>query len=130
MNFSWKAGYAKDYYSYSDNIRRNGYYSMGISGGYGPLSSWIYYTDRDIKGYTPYAYDSYSSEKPLDLGFRWQATRMDALSLAWSIDTVNGKLNHRYWTYYRDMHSFYAWIRYDDIEKETRFMIMPKDFKF
>lgn len=130
MNFSWKAGYAKDYYSYSDNIRRNGYYSIGISGGYGPLSSWIYYTDRDIKGYTPYAYDSYSSEKPLDLGFRWQATRMDALSLAWSIDTVNGKLNHRYWTYYRDMHSFYAWIRYDDIEKETRFMIMPKDFKF
>ncbi len=130
MNFSWKAGYAKDYYSYSNNIRRNGYYSIGISGGYGPLSSWIYYTDRDIKGYTPYAYDDYSSEKPLDLGFRWQATRMDALSLAWSIDTVNGKLNHRYWTYYRDMHSFYAWIRYDDIKKETRFMIMPKDFKF
>lgn len=130
MNFSWKAGYAKDYYSYSNNIRRNGYYSMGLSGGYGILSSWIYYTDRDIKGYTPYTYDSYSSEKPLDVGFRLQATRMDAFSLAWSIDTVNGRLNHRYWTYYRDMHSFYAWIRYDDIEKETRFMFMPKDFRF
>lgn len=130
MNFSWKAGYAKDYYSYSNNIRRNSYYSLGLSGGYGPLASWIYYTDRDLKGYTPYYYDSYSSEKPLSLGFRWQATRMDAFSLAWTIDTVDGHLDHRYWTYYRDMHSFYAWIRYDDIEKETRFMIMPKDFKF
>ena len=94
------------------------------------MASWIYYTDRDLKGYTPYYYDSYSSEKPLSLGFRWQATRMDAFSLAWTIDTVNGRLDHRYWTYYRDMNSFYAWIRYDDIEKETRFMIMPKDFKF
>lgn len=130
MNFSWKAGYAKDYYSARNNIRRNGYYSLGLSGGYGPLAGWIYYTDRDIKGFTPYYYDSYSSEKPVDTGFRWQITPRDAVSLAWSIDTVNGILNHRYWTYYRDLHSFYAWIRYDDIEKETRFMIMPKDFKF
>ena len=130
MNFSWKAGYAKDYYGYSHNIRRNGYYSLGLSGGYGPLAGWAYYTDRDIKGYTPYNYDTYSSEKPVDMGFRWQVTPRDAVSLAWSIDTVNGILNHRYWTYYRDLHSFYAWIRYDDIEKETRFMIMPKDFKF
>lgn len=130
MNFSWKAGYAKDYYGYSHNIRRNGYYSLGLSGGYGPLAGWVYYTDRDIKGYTPYNYDTYSSEKPVDAGFRWQVTPRDAVSLAWSIDTVNGILNHRYWTYYRDLHSFYAWIRYDDIEKQTRFMIMPKDFKF
>ena len=130
MNFSWKAGYAKDYYGYSHNIRRNGYYSLGLSGGYGPLAGWVYYTDRDIKGYTPYNYDTYSSAKPVDAGFRWQVMPRDAVSLAWSIDTVNGILNHRYWTYYRDLHSFYAWIRYDDIEKQTRFMIMPKDFKF
>ncbi len=130
MNFSWKAGFARDYYGYNDSIRTNRYYSLGLSGGYGPISSWVYYTDRDLKGRTPYYYDSYSSDKPLDVGFRWQLTRMDAVSLAWSIDTKNGLLNHRYWTYYRDMHSFYAWIRYDDIEKETKFMIMPKDFKF
>ena len=119
MNFGWKAGYAKDYYGYSNNIRRNSYYSMGLSGHYKIFDGWIGYTDRDLKGYTPYYYDSYSSEKP-----------GDAFSLSWSVDTVNGILNHRYWTYYRDMHSFYAWIRYDDIEKETKFMIMPKDFKF
>ena len=130
MNFGWKAGYAKDYYGYIDNIRRNGYYSLGLSGGYGPISAWVGYTDRDIKGYTPYRYDSYSSEKPANLGFRWQATHNDAFSLSWTIDTVDGHLDHRYWTYYRDMHSFYAWIRYDDIEKETKFMLMPKDFKF
>lgn len=130
MNFSWSAGYAKDYYSYSDNIRRNSYYSLGLSGGYGPLAGWVYYTDRDLKGYTPYYYDTYSTDKPLSFGFRWQATKMDAFSLAWTIDTKDGRLDHRYWTYYRDLHSFYAWIRYDDIEKETRFMIMPKDFKF
>lgn len=130
MNFGWKAGYAKDYYGYSNNIRRNSYYSMGLSGHYKIFDGWIGYTDRDLKGYTPYYYDSYSSEKPVDAGFRIQATSMDAFSLSWSVDTVNGILNHRYWTYYRDMHSFYAWIRYDDIEKETKFMIMPKDFKF
>ena len=141
VNFSWKAGYAKDYYSFDDyfwykghreksNVRRNGYYSLGLSGGYGPIRAWVNYTDRDIKGYTRYRYDSYSSEKPLGLGFRWQATHMDAFSLSWTIDTVDGHLDHRYWTYYRDMHSFYAWIRYDDIEHETKFMIMPKDFKF
>ena len=90
MNFGWKAGYAKDYYGYSNNIRRNSYYSMGLSGHYKIFDGWIGYTDRDLKGI----------------------------------------MNHRYWTYYRDMHSFYAWIRYDDIEKETKFMIMPKDFKF
>lgn len=141
MNFSWRAGYQKDYYSYDkpiryrgrwidDNIRRNGYYTLGLSGGYGPIRAWVNYTDRDIKGRTFYRYDSYSSEKPLTLGVRLQPTHNDAFTLAWTIDTVDGHLDHRYWTYYRDMHSFYAWIRYDDIEKETTFMLMPKDFKF
>lgn len=142
MNFGWRAGYRKDYYSFDDyryrgrryplddNIRRIGYYSLGLSGGYGPIQAWVSYTDRDTKGFTRYRYDSYSSEKPAYLGFRWQATHNDAFSLSWTIDTVDGRLDHRYWTYYRDMHSFYAWIRYDDIEKETKFMLMPKDFKF
>ena len=131
MNFSWRAGYAKDYYSYhGGNIRENTYYSVGLSGHYRSVDAWIHYTNRELDGYTPYRYDSYTSDKPVDLGFRVQPTHNDAFSLAWTIDVSNGQLNHRYWTYYRDMHSFYAWIRYDDIDKETRFMLMPKDFKF
>lgn len=39
MNFGWKAGYAKDYYGYSNNIRRNSYYSMGLSGHYKILTA-------------------------------------------------------------------------------------------
>ena len=131
MRFSWRAGYMKDYYSYNGGIiRKNTYYSLGLSGGYRSVQSWIYYTDREINGITPYDYDSYTSDKPLDFGVRVQPTKNDAFSLAWTVDTKYGRLNHRYWTYYRDMHSFYAWIRYDDIEKETQFMLMPKDFRF
>lgn len=131
MRFSWRAGYMRDYYSYNGgNIRKNTYYSLGLSGGYRSVQSWIYYTDREINGFTPYRYDSYTSDKPLDFGVRVQPTKNDAFSLAWTVDTKYGRLNHRYWTYYRDMHSFYAWIRYDDIEKATQFMLMPKDFRF
>lgn len=131
MRFSWRAGYMRDYYSYNGgNIRKNTYYSMGLSGGYRSVQGWIYYTDREINGLTPYRYDSYTSDKPLDFGVRVQPTKNDAFSLAWTVDTKYGRLNHRYWTYYRDLHSFYAWIRYDDIERETQFMLMPKDFRF
>lgn len=131
MRFSWRAGYMRDYYSYNGgNIRKNTYYSMGLSGGYRSVQGWVYYTDREINGLTPYRYDSYTSDKPLDFGVRVQPTKNDAFSLAWTVDTKYGRLNHRYWTYYRDLHSFYAWIRYDDIERETQFMLMPKDFRF
>ena len=131
MRFSWRAGYMRDYYSYKGgNIRKNTYYSMGLSGGYRSVQGWIYYTDREINGVTPYRYDSYTSDKPLDFGVRVQPTKNDAFSLAWTVDTKYGRLNHRYWTYYRDLHSFYAWIRYDDVERETQFMLMPKDFRF
>ncbi len=130
MHFNWRVGYAKDYYSATDTIRSIGYYGIGLSGKYRSVSSWISYTNRNINGESPYRYDTYSSDKPLDVGFRVQATRLDAFSLAWSIDTKDGTLKHRYWTYYRDLHSFYAWLRYDDVERETQFMITPKDFKF
>lgn len=131
MRFSWRAGYMRDYYSYNGgNIRKNTYYSMGLSGGYRSVQGWIRYTDRELDGFTPYRYDSYTSDKPLDFGVRVQPTKNDAFSLAWTVDTKYGRLNHRYWTYYRDLHSFYAWIRYDDIERETQFMLMPKDFRF
>lgn len=134
LQFNWKAGYAKDYYGYKmpdgSHIRRNGYYQLGLSGHYWKSRAWIYYTDRDLKGKTPYYYDTYSSDKPLDLGFYQQLTHNDAFSLAWEVDTADGRLTHRYWTYYRDMHSAFAWIRYDDVEHSTRFMIQPKDFRF
>ncbi len=131
MRFSWRAGFMKDYYSYRNgNIRENTYYSLGVTGRYRSFNGWVRYTNRELDGYTPYLYDSYSSDKPVDMGFRIQPTHNDAFSLAWTVDTANGRLKHRYWTYYRDMHSFYAWIRYDDVEKETEFMLMPKDFKF
>lgn len=131
MNFSWRAGFARDYYGYDGgNVRENTYYSVGLNGHYRSFDGWISYTNREFTGYTPYLYDSYSSDKPINVGFRIQPTHNDAFSIAWEVDTANGRLTHRYWTYYRDMHSFYAWIRYDDIEKQTKFMLMPKDFKF
>ena len=130
MDFNWRAGFAKDYYGANDTVRRNYYYGVGLSGQYRSVSSWLNYTDRSLRGRTPYLYDTYSSDKPLNFGVKVQATPLDAFSLAWTIDTKNGLLQHRYWTYYRDLHSFYAWLRYDDIEKETQFMVMPKDFRF
>lgn len=134
MSFGWKAGYAKDYYGYKlddgSHIRQNSYYQVGLSGHYGSANAWIYYTNRDLKGETPYEYDTYSSDKPLDFGVYSQITPHDALSLAWEIDTADGRITHRYWTYYRDMHSAYAWIRYDSVDGDFRFMIQPKDFRF
>ena len=66
----------------------------------------------------------------IDIGFRLELTPKDAVSVSWTIDAKNGNVDHRYYTYYRDMHSFYGWIRYDTVEKKTTFMIMPKDFRF
>ncbi len=131
LKFSWRAGFEKDFYSYKNGyIRENTYYNVGLTGHYRSFDGWVRYTDHEFDGRTPYLYDSYSSNKPVDLGFRIQATHNDAFSLAWEIDTANGRLKHRYWTYYRDMHSFYAWIRYDDVDQEAKFMVMPKDFRF
>lgn len=130
INFSWNLGFAKDYYGYDNSSRSNFYYSLALDSRYKSWASWIRFTDRDFRGDTPYLYDSYTSNKPLDFGIYKQLTKNDAVSLAWTIDVDNGDINHRYYTYYRDMHSFYAWIRYDSVEGETRFMVTPKDFKF
>ncbi len=131
LQFSWRAGFAKDFYGYNGGmIRQNTYYSLGLTGHYRAFDGWVRYTNREFDGHTPYLYDSYTSDKPINVGFRIQPTHNDAFSLAWEVDTSDGRLKHRYWTYYRDMHSFYAWIRYDDVEKQTKFMLMPKDFKF
>ena len=110
--------------------RTSSYYSLGLYGKYRAVSAWANYTDRHFDGYSPYVYDTYSMESPLDTGFSIQLTPKDAVSVSWSVDTVNGNLRHRYYTYYRDMHSFYGWIKYDRIMGDVRIMISPKDFKF
>lgn len=130
LRFNWRLGYLRDYYGYNDSIRSNRYYSLGLRGSYGIISSWINYTDNNQSGRTPYHFDTYDMDKPVNTGFRVQLTSKDAVSVSWSVDTIDGELEHRYFTYYRDMHSFYGWIRYDNVEKETDFMIMPKDFRF
>lgn len=130
LTFDWRAGFRKDYYGYNDAIRRNQYYSVGLTGNYGIWRSWIRYTDNDLKGKTPYHYDTYDMDKPLTVGARVQLTKLDALSVSYSIDTIDGHLEHRDYTYYRDMHSFYGWITYRDIDDEWKVMIQPKDFSF
>lgn len=130
LRLNWRLGYLRDYYGYNDTIRRNRYYSLGLSGSYGIFRSWINYTDNNQEGRTPYHFDTYDMDKPVNTGIRVQLTPLDAISISYSIDTIDGELEHRYFTYYRDMHSFSGWIRYDNVEKETEFMIMPKDFRF
>lgn len=130
LSFNWRLGYLRDYYGYQNLIRSNRYYSVGLSGGYGIVRSWIWYTDNDQKGYTPYSFDTYDMNKPVSTGARIQLTRLDAIGVSYDIDTQNGRLKHRDFTYYRDMHSFYGWITYRDIDKETQIMIQPKDFSF
>lgn len=144
LTFTWKAGVAKDYYGYTykgererykklfdgNEIRENKYYSVGLRGKYRAVTAWINYMNRAVTGDTPYRYDEFSTTKPINTGFRLELTPKDAISIAWTIDAEDGGMDHRYYTYYRDMHSFYGWIRYDTVEKKTTFMVMPKDFKF
>lgn len=130
LSFNWGIGYLKDYYGYNDAVRRNQYYSVGLSGNYGRFSSWVSYTNNDEKGKTPYSFDTYDMTKPLVAGGRIQLTPLDAIGVSYSIDTVNGRLEHRDYTYYRDLHSFYGWVRYRDIDGDFEVMIQPKDFSF
>lgn len=130
LSFQWRLGYLRDYYGYNNLIRSNRYYSVGLSGGYGIVHSWINYTDNDQDGYTPYSFDTYDMDKPVNTGMRLRLTRLDSIGVSYSIDTQNGHLEHRDFTYYRDMHSFYGWITYRDIDRETQIMIQPKDFSF
>lgn len=86
LTFNWRAGIAKDYYGYQNEIRENKYYSVGLMGGYRAVSGWINYTNRAITGYTPYLYDTFSTTKPIDIGFRLELTPKDAVSVSWTID--------------------------------------------
>lgn len=86
LTFNWRTGIAKDYYGYQNEIRENKYYSVGLMGGYRAVSGWINYTNRAITGYTPYLYDTFSTTKPIDIGFRLELTPKDAVSVSWTID--------------------------------------------
>ncbi len=130
LAFNFGIGHIRDYYGYRDLIRKNSYYYLGLSGQYGIWSAWAYYRNNNQIGYTPYSFDTYDMTKPVSLGTRVQVTRLDAFSVSYSIDTVNGILKHRDYTYYRDLHSFTAWVQYRSIDKEWRVMIQPKDFSF
>lgn len=141
LTFNWRIGHARDYYDYTaykgnhlletkNTTRTSSYYSLGLQGKYQAVSAWVNYTDRHFDGYSPYVYDTYSMESPIDIGFSLQLTPRDTVSISWSVDTANGNLRHRYYTYYRDMHSFYGWIKYDQIIGDVQIMISPKDFKF
>lgn len=141
LTFRWRVGHARDYYDYTaykgnhlletkNTTRTSSYYSLGLQGKYQAVSAWVNYTDRHFDGYSPYVYDTYSMESPIDIGFSLQLTPRDTVSISWSVDTANGNLRHRYYTYYRDMHSFYGWIKYDQIIGDVQIMISPKDFKF
>ncbi len=123
-------GYKHDYYGYRNRFRKNAYYTVGLSGNYGIFSTWVNYTNNNQVGYTPYAFDTYDMTKPVSTGFRVQLTPRDAFSVNYSIDTVNGVLCHRDYTYYRDMHSFTGWVQYRSVDKEWNVMIQPKDFTF
>lgn len=141
LTFNWRIGHARDYYDYTsykgnhlletkNTTRTSTYYSLGLEGKYRSFGAWIDYTERNLKGSSPYLYDTYSMENPVNTGFRMELTPRDAVSISWSVDTKNGNLRHRYYTYYRDMHSFYGWVRYDRVMRDVRIMISPKDFKF
>ena len=130
LKFNWRLGYLRDYYGYNDMIRSNRYYSVGLRGQYGIVSSWITYVDNDQDGRTPYSFDTYDMDKPIYTGVKLQVTPLDAISVSYAIDTVDGHTEHRYLTYYRDMHSFYGWVKYDQVDKDYEFMILPKDFTF
>lgn len=130
FRFNWRMGYLKDYYGYNDSIRRNQYYSVGLDSQFGAFSSWVSYTNNEEKGETPYSFDTYDMTKPLIMGGKLQLTPLDAIGVSYSIDTINGHLEHRDYTYYRDLHSFYGWVRYRDIDGDLELMIQPKDFSF
>lgn len=130
LTFDWRIGYRKDYYGYDDSQRSNKYYVVGLSGEYRAVSSWIRYWDNDLNGESPYHYDTYDMEKPVSTGVKVQLTPLDAVGVEYQIDTIDGHTEHRYFTYYRDMHSFYGWITYDEVDDDFEFMIQPKDFSF
>lgn len=136
MSLHWNTGYMLDVYRHTDvedrekqSVKRhNVYYTLGLYGGYGPVQGWVHYVDRYLSHESPYAYDRYSEKSPLEWGVKWEFTPRDALSVAWVVDTTDGRLTHNYITYYRDFHSFFGWVKYDTVKDRTEIKILAKDF--
>ncbi len=141
VRFHWNTGYRTDVYKNTDidrdtdefhkSIRRNNwYYTLAFYGGYGRFYGWMHYVNRHLTNESPYAYDRYNEKSPMEWGVKVDITSLDALSVSWVTDMADGKIKHQYVTYYRDLHSFFAYAKYDITMKRTEVTFMAKDFEW
>ncbi len=141
IRFHWNTGYRTDVYKNTDidrdtdefhkSIRRNNwYYTLAFYGGYGRFYGWMHYVNRYLTNESPYAYDRYNEKSPMEWGVKVDITSLDALSVSWVTDMADGKIKHQYVTYYRDLHSFFAYAKYDITMKRTEVTFMAKDFEW
>lgn len=141
VRFHWNIGYRTDVYKNTDidrdtdefhkSIRRNNwYYTLAFYGGYGRFYGWMHYVNRHLTNESPYAYDRYNEKSPVEWGVKVDITPLDALSVSWVTDMADGKIKHQYVTYYRDLHSFFAYAKYDITMKRTEVTFMAKDFEW
>jgi hypothetical protein len=141
VRFHWNTGYRTDVYKNTDidrdtdefhkSIRRNNwYYTLAFYGGYGRFYGWMHYVNRYLTNESPYAYDRYNEKSPMEWGVKVDITPLDALSVSWVTDMADGKIKHQYVTYYRDLHSFFAYAKYDITMKRTEVTFMAKDFEW
>lgn len=141
VRFHWNTGYRTDVYKNTDidrdtdefhkSIRRNNwYYTLAFYGGYGRFYGWMHYVNRHLTNESPYAYDRYNEKSPMEWGVKVDITPLDALSVSWVTDMADGKIKHQYVTYYRDLHSFFAYAKYDITMKRTEVTFMAKDFEW
>ena len=141
VRFHWNTGYRTDVYKNTDidrdtdefhkSIRRNNwYYTLAFYGGYGRFYGWMHYVNRHLTNESPYAYDRYNEKSPMEWGVKADITSLDALSVSWVTDMADGKIKHQYVTYYRDLHSFFAYAKYDITMKRTEVTFMAKDFEW
>jgi len=141
VRFHWNTGYRTDVYKNTDidrdtdefhkSIRRNNwYYTLAFYGGYGRFYGWMHYVNRHLTNESPYAYDRYNEKSPMEWGVKVDITPLDALSVSWVTDMADGKIKHQYVTYYRDLHSFFAYAKYDITMKRAEVTFMAKDFEW
>lgn len=141
VRFHWNTGYRTDVYKNTDidrdidefhkSIRRNNwYYTLAFYGGYGRFYGWMHYVNRYLTSESPYAYDRYNEKSPMEWGVKVDITPLDALSVSWVTDMADGRTKHQYVTYYRDLHSFFAYAKYDITMKRTEVTFMAKDFEW
>lgn len=128
LRLDWLLGYSKEYYGYDKSYRSDKYYSIGIGGTFKKIETGIEYTDHNFEGTTPYKYDNYENIKPVTMSIKVPVTKLDKIELKYVIDTVNGEIKNKYYTYYRDMHSLKGKISYDSVKDRVYLSIDFKDF--